>query len=256
VDLVRVLLEYGADPDAVGFNENTGHCTPIVIVSWEGGMEKMRLLLEAGADVSGDQGVASLRTAANHAKTDRFDLLVEYGAPSTPWLLIRGGLTDRVIDLVDEDPSLLTHRDDRGYTLLQAAAARIDHDAGFELAQAGRTLAEALIERGAEVIPFPPPRSTTRNGCGRCCWPIRRALTIVWETAERPSIWLPWQAARARSPCCCRPAPIQTGMTPWPEPHASTTRMSVGCSSSTAPRSPTGRWSRRPRATTTRPAWS
>ena len=154
VDLVRVLLEYGADASAVGFNENTGHCTPIVIASWEGGMEKMRLLLEAGADVSGDQGVAALRTAANHAKTDRYDLLVEYGAPSTPWLLIRAGLTDRVIDLVDEDPSLLTHRDDQGYTLLQAAAARIDRDAGDELAEAGRATAEALMERGVEADVF------------------------------------------------------------------------------------------------------
>lgn len=154
LEVVRLLLDYGADPNAIGFNENTGQCTSIVIASWEGGVEKMRLLLEAGADVSGDQGIAALSTAANHARIDRFDLLLEYGAPSTPWMLVRAGLTDRVVEQVDGDPGLLMQRDEQGYSLLQAAALRMNRDSGEGLPEAGRAIAEELIERGAEVDVF------------------------------------------------------------------------------------------------------
>ncbi len=154
VEVVRMLLEYGADADAVGYNGNTGHCAPIVIAAWEGGLEKMRLLLEAGADVSGAQGIRALRTAANHNRIDRFDLLLEYGATASPWMLVRAGLVDRVLALVDEDPGLLTRRDEQGCTLLQAAGLRMNRDAGEGLPEAGRRLAEALIERGAAVDVF------------------------------------------------------------------------------------------------------
>jgi len=154
LEVVQLLLDYDADPNAIGFNGNTGHCTPIVIASWEGGVKKMRLLLEAGADVSGDQGIAALSTAANHASIDRFDLLLEYGAPSTPWMLVRAGLTDRVVAQVDTDPTLLKQRDEQGYLLLQAAALRMNRDAGEGLPEAGRAIAAALVERGAEVDIF------------------------------------------------------------------------------------------------------
>ncbi|MBT3345369.1 MAG: hypothetical protein HN712_14620 [Gemmatimonadetes bacterium] len=153
-EVIRLLLEYGADPDAVGFDENNDYCAPIVIATWEGGVETMRLLLEAGADVSGDQGIEALSTAASHDSTDRFDLLLEHGAQASPWMLVRAGLTDRVLVLVDEDLGLLSQRDDEGYTLLQAAARRMKYD-GFErLPEAGRRVAEALVERGAQVDAF------------------------------------------------------------------------------------------------------
>lgn len=154
LDVVRVLLGHGADPDAIGFNENTDHCAPIVVATWEGGIDKMRLLLEAGADVSGDQGIQALSTAASHDSTDRFDLLLQYGAQASPWMVVKAGLTDRVIALIDADPSLLSATDGDGYSLLQAAAGRIKYD-GFErLAQAGRQMVEAMIERGAHVDAF------------------------------------------------------------------------------------------------------
>ena len=154
VEVVRMLLEHGADPDAIGYNANTDHCSAIVIAAWVGGIDKMRLLLEAGADVTGDQGTAALLQAANHGRTDRVDLLVEHGATATPWMLVRAGLTDRVIALVDEDPGLLRRRDERGCTLMQAGAEQLKRNAREGMRETGRVLVEALIERGVEVDVF------------------------------------------------------------------------------------------------------
>ena len=153
LEAIRVLLEHGADPDAIGYNANTDHCSAIVIAAWVGGIDKMRLL-EAGADVTGDQGTAALLQAANHGRTDRVDLLVEHGATATPWMLVRAGLTDRVIALVDEDPGLLQRRDERGCTLMQAGAEQLKRNAREGMRETGRVLVEALIERGVEVDAF------------------------------------------------------------------------------------------------------
>lgn len=154
LEVVRLLLEHGADPDAIGHNVNTDHCAPIVVAAWEGGPEKMRLLLEAGADVTGDQGTAALLQAANHGRTDRVDLLVQHGAAATPWMLVRAGLTDRVIALVDEHPGLLQRTDERGCTLMQAGAEQLKRNAREGMRETGRVLVEALIERGLEVDVF------------------------------------------------------------------------------------------------------
>jgi ankyrin repeat protein len=150
----RLLLDHGADVDALGFEENNGRCTPIVLATWEGGVDIMRLLLEHGADVSGNMGVCALETAANHAADDRYDLLAEFGAPSTPWMLVSCGRADQVLQAVDADLALLTRRDSRGLTLLQAAADRMNRNAGPGLPKAGRAIAEALLERGADVDIF------------------------------------------------------------------------------------------------------
>ncbi|MBT3399318.1 MAG: hypothetical protein HN420_04945, partial [Rhodospirillaceae bacterium] len=159
-DAIRLLLEFGADPDAVGYNENTGHCTAIVIAAWIGGAdpdkndpEKLRLLLEAGADATGAQGIAALSTAASHDRIGHFDLLVEHGAEASPWMLVRAGLTDRVLALVDEDPAWLSRRNELGYTLLQGAVLRMEYDEGEEQTE-GQRMALALIERGAEADVF------------------------------------------------------------------------------------------------------
>ena len=154
VEVVRLLLEHGADLNAIGFDGNCPDSAPITVAAWEGGIETMRPLLEAGADVSGEQGIRALSTAASHDAIDRFDLLLEYGAQASPWMLVKAGLDDRVIDLVDADPRLLTARNEDGTTLLQAAAQRMKYD-GFErLPAAGRRIAEALIDRDAEVDVF------------------------------------------------------------------------------------------------------
>ena len=153
-EAIRLLLEYNADPDAIGYNENTGHCTAIVIAAWIGGAEqkdnpeKLRLLLEAGADATGKQGIAALSTAASHDLIDHFDLLVEYGAKATPWLLARAGLTDRLLSVVEEDPSWLSRKSEEGFSLLHSAVLRIQYDEGEEQSEdemkAARSLAAVM----------------------------------------------------------------------------------------------------------------
>ena len=152
LEVARVLVERGADVNNVGWDSNNNLCVPITLASWEGGLDMMRLLLEAGADVSGAHGVAALETAADHDSIDRYNLLEEYGAPVTAWSLVEMGLTDRIVDLVERDPGLLTQRDDNGYTLLQTAAARAESNPA--LLESGREIVRALVRCGAEMDAF------------------------------------------------------------------------------------------------------
>ena len=153
LEVARVLVERGSDVNNVGWDGNNNLCAPITLASWEGGLDMMRLLLENGADVSGEHGVASLATAASHNNVDRYNLLEEYGAPVTAWSLIEMGLTDRIIELVERDPGLLTQRDENGYTLLQTAASswrtRNPHQR-----ESGREIVRALLRSGAEMDAF------------------------------------------------------------------------------------------------------
>ena len=152
LEVARVLVERGSDVNNVGWDGNNDLCTPISLASWEGGLDMMRLLLENGADVSGEHGVASLATAASHNNVDRYNLLEDYGAPVTAWSLIEMGLTDRIIELVERDPGLLAKRDENGYTLLQTAATRGNRNPAQR--ESGREIVRALIRCGAEMDAF------------------------------------------------------------------------------------------------------
>ena len=152
LEVARVLVERGADVNNVGWDGNNSLCAPITLASWEGGLDMMRLLLDAGADVSGVHGVAALSTAARHNNIDRHNLLEEYGAPVSAWSLVEMGLTDRIIQLVERDPGLLTQRDDNGYTLLQTAVARGSSNPA--LMESGREIVRAMVRSGAEMDAF------------------------------------------------------------------------------------------------------
>ena len=152
LEVARVLVERGSDVNNVGWDGNNNLCVPITLAAWEGGLDMMRLLLDAGADVSGAHGVAALETAAHHDSVDRYNLLEEYGAPVTAWSLVEMGLTDRIIQLVEGDPGILIQRDDNGYTLLQTAAARGKSNPA--LLESGREIVRALVRRGGEMDAF------------------------------------------------------------------------------------------------------
>ena len=152
LEVARVLVERGADVNNVGWDGNNNLCAPITLASWEGGLDMMRLLLDAGADVRGAHGGAALSTAARHNNIDRHNLLEEYGAPVSAWSLVEMGLTDRIIQLVERDNGLLTQRDDNGYTLLQTAAARGSSNPA--LMESAREIVRALVRRGVEMDVF------------------------------------------------------------------------------------------------------
>lgn len=82
VDMAKLLLEFGADIHALGYENNHEMTPPIVLAAWEGGIDVLRLLLEQGADPNCQSGnqVTPLSTSLRHGKTDRVELLKQYGA--------------------------------------------------------------------------------------------------------------------------------------------------------------------------------
>ncbi|MEM7365484.1 MAG: ankyrin repeat domain-containing protein [Pseudomonadota bacterium] len=145
LEIAKLLVAHGADVNALDPNGDA----PIYNATWEGGFEQMQLLLENGADVTGEQGVRAVRQAADHSTIDRYDLLADYGAPVTAFTHLSAGLVDRIPDLLLEQPTLLSETGEQGMTLLQTAATRAEYP-GQSIEEA-RVLMRSLIAMGAEM---------------------------------------------------------------------------------------------------------
>ena len=78
LDIVRLLLEAGADKDAARQNGSTALHT----AAWNGHLDVVRFLLEAGADkdAAAQSGGTALHTAAQSGNLDIVRLLLEAGA--------------------------------------------------------------------------------------------------------------------------------------------------------------------------------
>ena len=81
-EMVKILLQHGADPNAIGFEkDNKGLAPPVVLAAWEGSLETLRALLDGGADPNVPASAeTALYTAAEHGSADKVDLLLSYGA--------------------------------------------------------------------------------------------------------------------------------------------------------------------------------
>ena len=81
-EMVQLLLQFGADPNAIGFErDNKGLTPPVVLAAWEGSLETLRALLDGGADPNIPASAeTALYTAAEHGSADKVDLLLSYGA--------------------------------------------------------------------------------------------------------------------------------------------------------------------------------
>ena len=81
-EMVKILLQHGADANAIGFEkDNKGLAPPVVLAAWQGSLETLRALLIGGADpnIPGSSETA-LYAAAEHGAADKVDLLLCYGA--------------------------------------------------------------------------------------------------------------------------------------------------------------------------------
>ena len=82
LEMMELLLTYGADINSLAY-ENNHEITPaIVLAAWEGGMEVLSCLLKNGANpnVRSSNNITPLSTAIKHNKMDRVELLHAYGA--------------------------------------------------------------------------------------------------------------------------------------------------------------------------------
>ena len=154
-DLLRLLVEHGADVDAFGYEGNHQWATPLVLACWEGSRETVRILLEAGANpnLPAIHGGSALHSAINHWDPWKIEILLEYGARHDQFsaavvgdveeLERQFGEYENIRRQFPEWNGFINRRDIyRNRTALEWAAFRRQEEA-----------AEYLIEVGEEVTP-------------------------------------------------------------------------------------------------------
>ncbi|HYS54417.1 MAG TPA: ankyrin repeat domain-containing protein [Thermoanaerobaculia bacterium] len=145
LNVVRLLLENGADPNAREAGDNT---YPLHWAAASGNIEIVRALLDAGGDVHGvgdahDGGVIGWATNENEHRAEVVSLLVERGARHHIFSAINLGDLQLIEKVVEEDPAALDRRMsrfERGQTPLHAAINRKRYD-----------ILDLLIDIGADV---------------------------------------------------------------------------------------------------------
>ena len=154
-DLLRLLVEHGADVDAFGYEGNHQWSTPLVLACWEGSRETVQILLEAGANpnLPAIQGGSPLHSAINHWDPWKIEILLQYGARHDQFsAAVVGDVEDlkqqfeeyeKTREQFQEWNGFINRRDIyRNRTALEWAAFRRQEET-----------AEYLIELGEEVTP-------------------------------------------------------------------------------------------------------
>lgn len=155
VDIVRLLLEHGANPNAREAGDNT---YPLHWAAATGHHETVRALLDAGTDVHGVGDVHELDVIGwaavyrepgddpmhmDSARLGVLSLLVERGAHHHIFSAIAVGDLELIQKLVEQDPRVLDRRRSRfehGQTPLHFAMSRKRYD-----------IIDLLIELGADI---------------------------------------------------------------------------------------------------------
>ena len=125
VETVRVLLEQGADPNAIGYEANKGLTPPVVLAAWEGGLEALQALLEGGADPNiAASSESALYTAAEHGNTEAVGVLLRFGARHDVFTAAVVGDVELVAEMVRAYPPLKDARSlKRGRTPYEEATS-------------------------------------------------------------------------------------------------------------------------------------
>jgi ankyrin repeat protein/catechol 2,3-dioxygenase-like lactoylglutathione lyase family enzyme len=156
-DALRLLLEYGADPNV---REKGDNALPLHFAAGGGPLESVRALLDASSDVHGvgdahRLDVIGWATVFADARRDVVQLLVDRGAKHHIFSAVALGDLDLVRRVVAEDPSALARRlapTEQEQTALHYVVAPPDGLVGgtFRTGNHYRTLA-LLIELGADL---------------------------------------------------------------------------------------------------------
>ena len=121
--VAQILIDHGADVDAIGGRGNTRNSTPLDAAAWAGNIGMVKLLLANGADP--EKAAEGLRppawTAASHDRPEIFRLLVEAGAHYGLKHTIRLGLLRETQELLDADPTILNGTQEGEVPLILAA---------------------------------------------------------------------------------------------------------------------------------------
>ena len=148
LQVAQLLIDHGADIDAVGGHENTVGSTPLDAAAWAGRVGMVKLLLANGADPEkgGHEGVDynPVSTAVSHGRKEIFKLLIEAGAQYGIQHTIRMGMLEETRELLDADPSLLnrTKKVDPRWP---------EGEVPLVLAAGDPDIFNLLLERGADV---------------------------------------------------------------------------------------------------------
>jgi TonB family protein len=124
VDLVRLLLAHGADIDAAAPVGSTA----LMFAAFHGHAEAVRVLLDNGADVNAtaDLGITAVRLAARNGHSEAIDVLVDYGAATTEAEAYRDVMGDQFA--LPRATNVEQRPKEDGDVILG-----IDHDGGFFL---------------------------------------------------------------------------------------------------------------------------
>jgi len=149
-DVLRVLIEHGADPNMRDAGDNA---SALHLAAAHGNLESVRILLDAGADVHGTGDVHKgdvIGWAAGTGNKAVIALLLERGARHHIFSAMASGDLALVETLIKQNPNCLSRRRSRfenEQTPLHAAFAPPDRLGG----KPNYAMLERLIELGADV---------------------------------------------------------------------------------------------------------
>lgn len=184
-DAVTLLLENGADPNAVRGPASGLLSTPLLIAAYYGRSERAKVLLTKGAhpDLRSSEGSAStpLMVAAERDHTTTVKLLLDHGAAidaadttgeTALMMAARRGATEALELLILRGADLDAH-DEQGVTALMLAVDNLDEKTVARLLEA-RADVDAATIRGSTAL----MRLASRNILPDS-WPARRAAIVA-----------------------------------------------------------------------------
>jgi ankyrin repeat protein len=166
MEIARLLIDAGADPNALGWVPNHGLAPALTQAAWGGHTAMVRLLIQHGADPAGRSGPGTSRerpidTAARHGHGEAVEALIGAGAGFTTENVLQAGLVERLRRLLRDYPLVARRRLKDGTPPLHLAltsphalaAAELLLDSGAPLRgrdPQGRTPLHVAIEQRQE----------------------------------------------------------------------------------------------------------